>query len=159
MPLSKHVRGIDADLVMIGSGPLRGEIEKTGRQHGVRLLMPGNLPHSDLPNILNRSSLFLLVSPHEGNPKTLLEAMSCGLPVIGADAPGIREIIRHGENGWLCGTDAASIRQAILKLLGEPELRAQLGINARNFVAARHGLDAIIRQETALYQTMLSQRS
>jgi glycosyltransferase involved in cell wall biosynthesis len=73
--------------------------------------------------------------------------MACGLPVIGGDSPGIRELIRHGENGWLCGTDAASIRQAIRTLLGDEALRRRLGQAARAFAVEHFSLDRVVELE------------
>ena len=70
---------------------------------------------------LTKSTIFVLPSFYEGHPKALLEAMSCGAPVLGADSPGIRELIRHGNTGYLCGTDLRSIRVALEELLSSPD--------------------------------------
>jgi len=90
------VKGLDVELVIFGDGL-----------------------NSALPVELNRSAAFLLVSHYEGNPKALLEAMSCGLPVIGSNVDGIRQVITHGENGYLCPPTAEGIRDAIQAVLGE----------------------------------------
>ena len=133
--------------IMIGDGPLEKELkEKYGNMNG-RLEWMGNIPNSELPGYLSRSKMFILVSHYEGHPKTLIEGMSCGLPVIGADSPGIREIIRHGENGLLCEKNPGSIAQAIKQLLGDPELVQRLGDNARKFVLQNYALEDIVKKE------------
>jgi glycosyltransferase involved in cell wall biosynthesis len=148
--------GLDTELVMVGDGPLRTTIIEMANRLVINVKLLGNQPHAKLPEILRQSAIFLLVSPHEGQPKTLLEAMACGLPVIGADAPGIRELIRHGETGWLCGTDPESIRAAITGLLARPELCAQLGRNAHQFVVEKFGLDRIVELELALLREVFT---
>jgi glycosyltransferase involved in cell wall biosynthesis len=149
--------GLDIDLMMIGDGSLRDSIFEAAGSSRVRVKLLGNVPHAELPNILRQSAIFLLVSPHEGHPKTLIEAMACGLAVIGADSPGIREIIRHGENGWLCKTDPASIRSAIQELLASPDLCRKLGQNAREFVVKHFSLDRIVEMELQILNGTVGQ--
>ena len=108
---------------------------------------------------MNRSRIFILPSHYEGQPKTLIEAMSCGMPVIGADSPGIREIIDHGINGLLCGTDSESIRTSIQELLDKPDLCETLGNNARQYVLEHFSLDRVFEIEYQLYQEVLNERT
>jgi glycosyltransferase involved in cell wall biosynthesis len=105
--------------------------------------------------MIRRSALFALVSPHEGHPKSLLEAMSCGVAILGADSPGIREQIVHGETGWLVGPDVESIRAGIQHLLANPSLREKLGANARRFVLENYSLDRILGMEYAVYEEII----
>jgi len=148
--------GLDVELVLIGEGHLRASLQEFAKQLGVNVSMPGNLPHHQLPDTIRQSAIFTLVSPHEGHPKSLLEAMSCGTAVLGADSPGIREQIVHGETGWLCGTDAQSIRAGILHLLANPSLREKLGRNARRFIEENYSLDKIVEMEYSLLQTVVN---
>jgi glycosyltransferase involved in cell wall biosynthesis len=76
--------------------------------------------------------------------------MACGLPVIGGDSPGIRELICHKETGYLCGCDAPSIREAIQEVLADPKLRTDMGRNAREYVVTNYSLDKIVESECAL---------
>lgn len=156
LSLVKACAGLDIELVIVGDGPLRASIAKLADDLNVNIRLVGNIPHLELPKILHQSAIFLLVSPHEGHPKTLLEAMACGLPVIGANSPGIRELIRHGETGWLCGTDAGSIRAAIQELLARPQLRAELGCNARTFVLEHFALERVVEMELQLLSSLKS---
>ncbi len=108
------------------------------------------MPNAQLPGYVNRAGIFVLLSLYEGHPKALLEAMGCGVAVIGADSPGIREVIRHRETGYLCGTDPLSIRAAIEELLGRPELVSELGRNARQYVKEHYSLDRIFSLESVM---------
>jgi len=146
------VRSLDVELILIGEGKLRPHLqEKFGSLDG-RVTWEGNIPNSRLPEYVNRAGLFILPSRYEGHPKSLLEAMACGVPVIGADSPGIREIIRHGETGYLCGTDAASMQAAISEVIFRPDLAAYMGANARRFIEDEYSLDKIVDLEAALLQ-------
>jgi glycosyltransferase involved in cell wall biosynthesis len=147
--------GLDIDLQFVGEGYLRGALEEKAKELGIQLTMSGNLPHHRLPQFIRQSALFALVSLYEGHPKSLLEAMACGVAVLGADSPGIREQIVHGETGWLVGTDAESIRAGIQHLIAHPQLRAYLGANARRFILENYSLDKIVETEYALYQEVL----
>jgi len=147
--------GLDVELTLIGEGHLRVSLQTLANQLNVKVTMPGILPHHQLPSIIRQSALFALVSPHEGHPKSLLEAMSCGAAVLGANSPGIREQIAHGETGWLCGTDAQSIRAGIQHLLANPSLREKLGRNARRFIEDNYSLDKIVEMEYSLLQNVV----
>ncbi|NJN95345.1 MAG: glycosyltransferase family 4 protein [Anaerolineales bacterium] len=96
-----------------------------------------------------------MASQIEGHPKALLEAMACGLTVIGVDAPGIRELIQHGENGWLCSANEDSLRAAIQELLAQPQLRAELGCRARKFVVENFAIAQVTQLELAVLKKVV----
>lgn len=150
--LVEAAAGLDVELVFVGEGPLRPEIEARGRELGVNVKLLGSQPHCELPSILRQSAAFFLPSPHEGHPKALLEAMACGLPVIGANSQGIREVIRHGENGLLCESTPESARAAIRTLLADAELRSRLGQEARRFALENFALERVVELELGVLQ-------
>ena len=123
----------DAKLYIFGLGSLEEEIRKETRGFdNIRLM--GVVPHERLPYELNRSEIFILPSLYEGHPKALLEAMACGLPVIGSRVEGIKGLIEDGVNGLLCEPTPEDIRRKIVQLLSDRNLRERLGKNAREFV-------------------------
>jgi glycosyltransferase involved in cell wall biosynthesis len=67
--------------------------------------------------------------------------------VLGADSPGIRELIRHGKTGYLCGTDSEDIRLALEELLTRSTLLKELGSNARKYVVENYSLNKIGNME------------
>lgn len=93
---------------------------------------------------LNRFSIFIYTSLHDGIPNSILEAMSYGLPVIAPNVGGISEVVIDGETGILLPSlpndddMAASYVQAILKLMGDPDLSAKLSQGARQLVSRAH---------------------
>ena len=155
--LLEAIRGLDVELVMIGSGVMLEDLQKQAKATGSRAQFLGRIPNYRLPIELNQSTLFVLPSRHEGHPKALLEAMACGLPVIGTDVPGIRSLIQHGETGYLCDTSPESIRQAIVELVDKKALRASLGWQARQFVVDRFSIEKVLERELALLVSLLNQ--
>ena len=89
-------------------------------------------------------------------PKTLLEAMACGLPVIGTRIDGTKEIIEHGNNGILCDFDSGSIRKAIITLMKDGELRRRIGLNARKTIEEKFSLVKLIENELELYSQLFA---
>jgi len=149
------VKLLDVKLALIGEGSLKKIFQKEYASLETRIEWIGRVPNRDLPLYLNKSRIFILPSFYEGHPKVLLEAMSCGLPVIGANSPGIREVISHSENGWLCETDSDSIKNAINYLLANPDLCKTMGENARKFALENVSLDKVIEMEMDVYQSIM----
>jgi len=153
--LFEALKGLDVELVIVGSGPLRKELEEKAHKNGISVQFLGNIPHRRLPQILNSCDLFILPSLYEGHPKALLEAMACGLPVIGTDVPGIRELITHRETGYFCGTSPEEIKEAIKEVMADKELRERMGRNAREFVVKNFSLERILKMELELLQELV----
>jgi glycosyltransferase involved in cell wall biosynthesis len=155
--LLEAVQSLSVRTAIIGEGELRDGFERQYASSTDRISFLGNVPNRELPLYLNKAYIFVLPSLYEGHPKTLLEAMACGMPVIGANSPGIREVITHGENGWLCETDAESIKNAISYLLANPQLCKKLGENARKYALDTFSLDRIIEMEMDVYRSVLGE--
>lgn len=145
-------------LTVIGDGAHRAELQKRFGDLNGRLEWLGNVDHRRIPEVLNRASVFVLPSLYEGHPKALLEAMACGLPVIGADSPGIRPVIRDGRTGLLCGTDPDSIRAAVDRVMTEPELAAEMGRAAREDVERNCSLERVIEMELDILTELTGNR-
>lgn len=153
--LLEAARGLDIKLLIIGQGPLRASLETRARQLSVDVSFLERVPHVKLPQYLNQASVYILPSLYEGHPKTLLEAMACGLPVIGTDVPGISELIEHRQTGFLCGTSAAEIRAAIREVMDDDELRDRMGREAQEFVVENFSIEKALELELELLQSLL----
>jgi len=151
------LRGLpDVKLTVVGEGPLRSALEAQARAHGVHAEFIGRVPHTDLPMVLNRSELFVLPSHYEGNPKALVEAMACGVPVIGARSPGIREIVTHRETGFLCGTSPPEIRSALLEVLNDAVLRERMRQGGLQYIEQYCSLALVVERERAVLGSIAS---
>lgn len=150
------VKDLDIKLVLIGKGPLEGALKKKVKEEGIEnVAFAGVIPNERLPEELNKSEIFMLPSLYEGNPKTLLEAMACGLPVIGTNVVGIKEVVKHKENGYLCGTSAEVIREATREVMTNENLRHNLAVNARDTIIKNYSSEKIVDKELKLYGRLL----
>jgi glycosyltransferase involved in cell wall biosynthesis len=154
--LLEAVERTDLTLTLVGDGPLAQRIEPARIRMGGRLTWLRRVPHEELPSLMNRSRVFVLPSLWEGHPKALIEAMACGMAVIGTDVAGVRDVISHGVNGWLCTPDAGAISAAITQLLGDPALRVRLGAAARTFAVENYALERIADMEYTLYREVVA---
>jgi len=152
--LIKAVSNLNIKLVIFGSGSLEKDLKDFSRQLKADVEFRKNIPNKDLPEELNKSRLFILPSLYEGCPKVLLEAMACGLPVIGTDVCGINEIIKHKENGYLCQTDAVSIRKAIVEVLNDKKMREKIKFNARETILQNFSLEKNLEKEINIYESL-----
>jgi glycosyltransferase involved in cell wall biosynthesis len=137
----------EVTLVIAGDGALRGELEALARKSGARVEFVGRVPHETLPSLLKGAELFVLPSHFEGNPKSLIEAMASGVPVVGARSPGIERILLDGETGVVCGTSATQIRDAIERVRRDQALRERITQNALAWVRTYCSLDTAVARE------------
>lgn len=152
--LIEAVRELKVKLDIIGQGPCRESLQAQAADMP-QVRFRGVLPHEQLPALLAASDIFVFPSLYEGHPKTPIEAMACGLPIIGSDVPGIRELIDHGRTGLLCCSDSKSLRQAIVSLLDDSERRLRMGRAARESVVERFSLEHIVDLELKLYRSLV----
>jgi glycosyltransferase involved in cell wall biosynthesis len=142
-------RGIPFRCQLIGSGPLARRIRRQIAAAGLEreIEMPGALPRQELVQRMAGAHVLVLPSivdrsgRREGIPVTLMEAMSCGLPVVASDLSGIPELIENERSGILTPPgQAAAIAAALERLHASRELRARLGRAAREKVLADFNL-------------------
>jgi glycosyltransferase involved in cell wall biosynthesis len=118
-------------------------------------------PIADVRVVWRRAAIAVLPSTYgEGVPKTLLEAAACGRPLVAADVPGCREVVRPGTNGILVPPhDVDGLAGAIAALAGDPGRRAALGRAGRELIERRFTDEIVARETLALYRTALAERS
>jgi glycosyltransferase involved in cell wall biosynthesis len=111
-------------------------------QAGVDRLLAANVAYLGLQDDVRRSiaahSVYVLPSYREGTPRSVLEAMAMGRPVITTDAPGCRETVVDGVNGLLVPPrDWEALYRAMLRFVEEPELIAPMGAQSRRIAEER----------------------
>lgn len=142
-------------LILIGDGSQRGAIEKLVKENNIdNIELLGSLSNNDLPRELNKSEIFILPSFFEGNPKALLEAMSCALPCIGTNVDGICDLIDHNANGYICETSVPALRNALVTVAGDEGLREKLAQNARQTILDKYSVDEILKRELDVYSIL-----
>ncbi len=144
-------------LVMVGDGPERPEAEDEARKLGVenRVHFLGKI--DNVAPLLASADLFLLPTSSESFGLSALEALASGVPVIGARAGGLPEVVRDGETGVLCEVgDVEGMARAALGILGNPETWRAMSELGMADARARFSLDQIVSQYEHLYITSLA---
>lgn len=95
--LLQAVKQTSYSLDIIGDSTLKRKIVSYIKENDIRANILGLVKNNEMPGLLNKYPVYVIPSFWEGNPKTLLEAMSCGLAVIGSDAEGISDCISNGK--------------------------------------------------------------
>lgn len=149
-----------ARLVIAGSGPLLGNLSYLSS----RLNLGGRVRFLGFePNVkrwLQAADGFVIASRWEGLPMALLEASACGLPAVGTEVPGIREVIEDGETGLLApAMDVPALAWAMNAIMQTPpEQRRAIGAMARQSVAERFSLESVIDRWEELYDNLLRKK-
>lgn len=139
-------------LLLIGKGPLRGELEALAESLGVtaRVRFADSVP--SVAPYLALADAFVFPSRLEGLPVALLEAMCAGRPCIASDIPPHREVVEDGRTALLFPRDSeAGLGAAMSRLGDDAALRRQIGDSARAFAEREFGLDRIVAQWEALF--------
>jgi glycosyltransferase involved in cell wall biosynthesis len=130
---------------VIGDGPLRDELCALASDHAPNsVTFHGERPPDKIPSFLNKLDVYFQPSRREGLCITVIEAMACGLPVVGSNAGGISESVVHGETGLLASADDIDKHCEHLRTLGEDDaLRQQYGRASRLRVEECYSAEAL----------------
>jgi sugar transferase (PEP-CTERM/EpsH1 system associated) len=142
-------------LIMVGDGPLRGEVEAEIAAHGLgeRVWLTGE--RADIPALMQSFDFFVLPSRAEGISNTILEAMASGLSVIATDVGGNAELVLEGETGTLVPpANPEAMAAALAQLTADAALREQQGAAARARAETEFSLDGMVENYSRLYQSL-----
>ena len=153
--LIKVMIDLQLKILIIGNGRLNKYLERKFESlcRGSRWIK--NVNNTKIPFYIHQSKFFILPSFYEGQPKSLLEAMACGIPIIGADSPGINQLITHKKNGILCDTDHDSIKTAILELDGDTEMQNKIIKNGIKYITHHFSPEKNIQKELDIYHKII----
>ncbi|MGW9306893.1 glycosyltransferase [Saccharomonospora azurea] len=130
----------DAQLVLVGTGTRRGELERLAARervaHRVRFL--GFVPDDQLPSVYRAADVFAIPGVAELQSIATLEAMASGLPVVAANAVALPHLVLPGENGYLVEPgDVSGLAAALAAVLHSPDRRRSMGDSSRT-IAVSH---------------------
>ena len=152
------LRGVDLDgyqVDIVGDGPYLPELMNMAREYRLKVHFWGWLDNdsAQLKELYERSSVFVFTSEAENFPIVLLEAMSAGHAIITVDGTGCPEVV--GNDALLVPQRSPeAIREALLKLTGDPKLRKRLGARARTRVESNFAWSKIVQEYLAVYRGM-----
>jgi glycosyltransferase involved in cell wall biosynthesis len=149
-------RGIDFELVLVGDGEMRAEIETLIIHHKqqTRVRITGRISSEQLHEEVLAARALVLPSFAEGLPMVIMEAMALKRPIISTFVAGIPELVRPGEHGWLVASgDVDALADAMQACLDAPvEMLASMGESAHKRVLERHSVDTQAAQLGKLFQ-------
>jgi glycosyltransferase involved in cell wall biosynthesis len=150
-----QLQGLAWELDVIGDGPLRSQTVALATALGIDRRVRFLGARRDIAKQLAQHQLFALISHWEGFPRSILEAMRAGLPVVASNVGGVRESVTEGETGFLVARqDVVGVRARLALLLTDPELRARLGAAGRRRYERHFTFTRMLDETLAIYATV-----
>lgn len=146
---------LDWELELVGDGPLEKNCRALAATLGIadRVRFLGY--QRDPESVLARASLFVLSSHSEALPRSVLEAMRAGLPIVASAVGGLPELVDNRSNGILIpDSDAGRLALAIREMIVDGRARAAYGRASRTAYEARFRFDWMLEKTAALYETV-----
>ncbi len=155
-----HSRDDRLRFFIAGDGQLRAELETLIDELGLRAAVRVLGWRRDVVDLLHAMDLFLLTSLFEGLPRSVLQAMAAGVPVVATDVDGTPEVVEHGVSGLLVPPGRPELAAArVLELLGDGTLRRRCTDNARRRLTADFEIGEMVRRLDRLYRDRLERSS
>jgi glycosyltransferase involved in cell wall biosynthesis len=146
--------------VFVGEGPARTEWEKLAVELGIREQVVFTGACDDMPGVYASLDMVVLPSFAESMPMCLLEAMAAGRPVVATTVGSVPKLILPEETGFLVEPgDVNGLASAILRLLENPELAAQMGNSGRARIVDHFSAEQMARSYLRQYEEVLSGRT
>jgi N-acetyl-alpha-D-glucosaminyl L-malate synthase BshA len=149
-------KSVPARLVLVGDGPEREATEREAHALGIESRVDFLGDQEYIADLLPAADVFLLPSQHESFGLAALEAMSCGVPVVGSRIGGLPEVIEHETTGFLCDpNDVDCMKAIVLALLGDEPMRRQIGAAARERAVQCFNRERIVALYGGVYARVL----
>lgn len=148
----------DLKFIITGKGELLSKLKARVDKLGLKdkFIFTGFVDSENLIRLYQNATIFVLPSHYEGLPTTLLEAMSCGLPVVATAVSGNLDVVSSGENGILIPPKSPrKMKDAISMLLDDDEIRSKLGKNARKIIEEKFTWDIISEKNLRCYESLM----
>jgi len=149
--------GTDFEIVIVGDGPLRGEIERRIRRHGLlgRVRILGWLGAAQVRQEIVAARALVLPSFAEGLPVAVMEAFALGRPVITTSIAGTPELVEEGVSGWLLPAADVQALAAALRAASEasPAQLQRMGRAGAERVAREHDVNSETKKLVALFRS------
>lgn len=148
-------KSLDLKILFIGQGKEKESLLEFSKKNNLQVEFIDKIPHNQLPNYYNQSKICVFPSLHEGNPKALLEAMSCSMAVVAFNVVGVSNIIENEKNGLLSKPDNLLLKNNTIRLLNDSSLTYKLGSEARKFIEENYSLEILLKREIDIYKKIM----
>jgi glycosyltransferase involved in cell wall biosynthesis len=150
----------EVQVILAGDGPIRNQLTQSAQKLGIGSHVRFLGVRSDMADLYRAIDVLVLPSRDEGLPMTVLEALAAGKAVVASSVGQIPQVIRHGETGLLVQAGSREqLADAILELLGSPQLRKKLGSQGRQLIDSEFTAEAMARKYIELYRSSANMRA
>lgn len=140
-------------LVIVGDGPIKHDLEAKLKHKTKNYIFTGIKKGDELAELYASADIFAFPSRTETFGQVVLEAMASGLPVVGYDSPGVRDLVRNGETGLLAGINELKFKDALESLINNEATRLRYSTRSRELSLERdwgHILDSLFSEYESL---------
>jgi len=146
-------------VIFLGQGPQEAPLKQLVAERGLQASVLFGGFRTDLHRVMPSLDLVVHPAATEGLGVSLLQAASCGVPIVATRAGGIPEIVQPGLTGELVAPgDAPALAAALIQLLGDAPLRERYGQAARQWVLDGFSTRSMVEGNLAVYREVLARR-
>ena len=110
----------------------------------------------DVAELMAASDIYVLATNWEGLPRSIIEALRAGLPVVATELAGTPELVTHDDNGYLTERgDVDELAEMLGRLVADAELRARMGTRSRERYEAEFTFERMYRRTVGVYERVL----
>jgi len=151
------LRHLEWSLRLVGDGPYLQPMKELAHQLGLSPFVEFVGYTDNVAGLLASSQIFVLSSHWEGLPRTIVEAMRAGLPVVASDVGGVAELVADGQSGYLVpATSVDLLADRLRKLIEQPQARAEFGAAGRRRYEEEFTFAQMYQRTVALYDQILA---
>jgi len=147
------------ELELVGEGERRPQLERMVADLGLtrQVHFAGWVARDRITDHYRRADIFATATTWEGMPNTVLEAMACGLPIVGTRASGLHELVRDGVNGYLVPIkDSGALAEALSRLIDNGYERRRMGRQSRKLAEREFAWEYIAEQYLRIYEQLVT---
>lgn len=157
---AKNIVNINKDVeikfVIIGDGECAGQLKEEVKRLGLEDDVIFTGWKKNLASVYADLDIVALTSLNEGTPVSIIEAMACAKPVVATDVGGVRDLVVHGENGFLVKSgDVKDFSDRLSELLADKDKRLQFGLRGRDAVRVKYSKERLVNDIESLYEECL----
>tara|TARA_B100000902_G_scaffold388389_1_gene433894 strand:- start:545 stop:1702 length:1158 start_codon:yes stop_codon:yes gene_type:complete len=159
MFLLKSLKDTGIEIDIVGSGSLKKNLIEFAEANNIKLKILDKVSNSEILNMLKNYKYFILPSLYEGNPKSLLEAMSSGCLVFASNINNNTEVIKDSYNGFLFGFDENFLKELLTSKILNDTNYSKILKNSLNDTRQNNSLDSLVNLEVDDYSLLINKKN